>query len=395
MSSCIYLDNASTTAVDLRVMEEMLPFFTQYYGNASSTVHQYGWEANEAIDQAKLRLTDLLQVKKEELIFTSGATESINLALRGVFDLYAPVAGRHIISCKTEHKAVLDTLDALEKKGATISWLTTDIKGRISLSDLKKAIQKDTILVCLMHGNNETGVVHPISQIGEICKEEGVLLFCDATQTVGKIPVHPRKIGASLLALSGHKFYGPKGIGALYISSENPRVKLRPQIVGGGQQNGIRSGTLNVTGIVGLGKAAQLAKEQIAFDFSHAANMIDSFFNALENKLDGIHLNTPVDECLPHIINFSIEGVNTPELLAKISNKVAISAGSACSSNSGRPSHVLKAMGLSQQITASSVRVSVGRFTSEGEMKSAAQIIIDAVKELRADNYRVDKSGVG
>ena len=385
MSSCIYLDNASTTAVDPRVMEEMIPFFTQYYGNASSTVHQYGWEAEESVDKAKERLAVLLQIKKDELIFTSGATESINLALRGVFDLYSPVAGKHIISCKTEHKAVLDTLDALEKQGAEIHWLTPNSKGEISLNDLKNAMRKDTVLVCLMNGNNETGVIHPVSQIGEICKEEGVLFFCDATQTVGKIPVHPRSMGVSLLALSAHKIYGPKGVGALYISSENPRVKIRPQIVGGGQQNSLRSGTLNVPGIVGLGKAAQLANEQMEIDYVNARNLIDGFFNTLNKALDGIHLNTPIDQCLPHILNFSISNTNTPELLAKLSNKVAISAGSACSSNSGRPSHVLKGMGLPHEITSSSIRVSVGRFTTEEEMRSAADILINAVRELRSD----------
>lgn len=385
MSSCIYLDNASTTVVDPRVLEEMIPFFTQYYGNASSTVHQYGWEAEESVEKAKDRLTVLLEVKRDELIFTSGATESINLALRGVFDLYAPVAGKHIISCKTEHKAVLDTLDALEKQGAEIHWLTPDSKGIISLNDLKNALRKDTILVCLMHGNNETGVIHPISQIGEICKEEGVLFFCDATQTVGKIPVHPRKMGISLLTLSAHKFYGPKGVGALYISSENPRVKLRPQIVGGGQQSGVRSGTLNVPGVVGLGKAAQLANEQMESDYVNARNLIDGFYNTLNKALAGIHLNTVIDQSLPYILNFSIANTNTPELLAKLSNKVAISAGSACSSNSGRPSHVLKAMGLPSEITSSSIRVSVGRFTTEEEMKTAARLLVDTVQELRKD----------
>ena len=387
MSSCIYLDNASTTAVDPRVLEEMIPFFTQNYGNSSSSVHQYGWEAEEAVDQAKERLSDFLEVKRDELIFTSGATESINLALRGVFDLYAPVAGKHIISCKTEHKAVLDTLDALEKQGAEIHWLTPDSKGIISLNDLKNALRKDTILVCLMHGNNETGVIHPISQIGEICKEEGVLFFCDATQTVGKIPVHPRKMGISLLTLSAHKFYGPKGVGALYISSENPRVKLRPQIVGGGQQSGVRSGTLNVPGVVGLGKAAQLANEQMESDYVNARNLIDGFYNTLNKALAGIHLNTVIDQSLPYILNFSIANTNTPELLAKLSNKVAISAGSACSSNSGRPSHVLKAMGLPSEITSSSIRVSVSRFTTEDEMRVAARLIINAVQELRKDFY--------
>ncbi len=385
MSSCIYLDNASTTAVDPRVLEEMIPFFTQFYGNASSTVHQYGWKTKEAVDLAKERLSDFLKVKKDELIFTSGATESINLALRGVFDLYAQVAGKHIISCKTEHKAVLDTLDALEKQGAEISWLSPDEKGKISLSDLKNALRKDTILVCLMHGNNETGTIQPISQIGEICKGEGVLFFCDATQTVGKIPVHPRKMGISLLALSAHKFYGPKGVGALYISSENPRVKLRPQIVGGGQQSGVRSGTLNVPGIVGLGKAAQLANEQMESDCVNARNLMDGFYNTLNKALDGIHLNTPIDQYLPYILNFSIANTNTPELLAKLSNKVAISAGSACSSNSGRPSHVLKAMGLPHEITSSSIRVSVGRFTTEEEMKTAAHLLVDTVQELRKE----------
>ena len=387
MSSCIYLDNASTTAVDPRVLEEMIPFFTQNYGNSSSSVHQYGWEAEEAVDQAKERLSDFLEVKRDELIFTSGATESINLALRGVFDLYAPVAGKHIISCKTEHKAVLDTLDALEKQGAEIHWLTPDSKGIISLNDLKNALRKDTILVCLMHGNNETGVIHPISQIGEICKEEGVLFFCDATQTVGKIPVHPRKMGISLLTLSAHKFYGPKGVGALYISSGNPRVKLRPQIVGGGQQSGVRSGTLNVPGVVGLGKAAQLANEQMESDYVNARNLIDGFYNTLNKALAGIHLNTVIDQSLPYILNFSIANTNTPELLAKLSNKVAISAGSACSSNSGRPSHVLKAMGLPSEITSSSIRVSVSRFTTEDEMRVAARLIINAVQELRKDFY--------
>lgn len=382
----IYLDYASTTPIDQEVLDAMLPYFTRNFGNPSSSNHKFGWLAEVAVDQATNQVAELLKVKKEELIYSSGATESVNLALRGIYELYAPSVGRHIISCKTEHRAVLDCLDYLEKCGAEISWIEPGPLGRIDPAAIKEAIRMDTVMVCLMWVNNETGLIHPIKEIGKICKEEGILFFCDATQAVGKIPVYPRENGISVLALSAHKLYGPKGIGALYISSENPRVKLSPQIVGGGQQRGLRSGTLNVPGIVGLGLAAEIAAGNMDEEYKTANNFTALLLKRLSEELGHIQLNSATEQSMPNILNISIKGISTPELLGKIANQLAVSAGSACSSSSGRPSHVLTAMGLTTKVTSSSIRISCGRFTTLEEINKAADILIDTSIKLRNEN---------
>ncbi len=376
------MDYSATTPCDERVVQEMLPYFTQYFGNTASRVHSFSWQAEAAVEQARERVAGLLQVQAREVVFTSGATEACNLALRGIFEMYA-VKGNHIITTKTEHKAVLDTCKALAKKGAFVTYLDVDAHGIIDLQQLEAAIQPNTILVAVMLANNETGVLQPVAQIGAICKRHQVLFFCDATQAAGKIPVHPTETGMDLMSCSAHKMYGPKGVGALYIRSRNPRVKVTPQFTGGGHEQNIRSGTLNVPGIVGFGKACALCSEEMT---TEAARL-----GALRNKLDkallgipGSSVNGHITQRLPHISNISFSGLNSSLLLSALNKSLALSAGSACTSGSLDPSYVLAAMGLPEQVSRAALRFSLGRFTTATHIDFAIKEVFKCVTELRS-----------
>lgn len=372
----IYLDYNSTTPCDPRVVEAMLPFFYGQFGNAASHTHSYGWAAKEAVDMAREKIAQLIGSEPGEIIFTSGATEAINLALKGVYELYQK-KGNHLVTCVTEHKAVLDTCKTLEKKGAKITYLPVNEDGSISLSQLAESITPQTILVALMYANNETGYIHSISKISEIVHEKGCFLFSDATQAVGKIPVHVNKAGIDLMAFSGHKIYGPKGVGVLYLRRKKPRVRVQPQIDGGGHENGFRSGTLNVPGIVGLGEACRLCFQE----YQQEAERLCRFRNKLEQailKSGNVTVNGNTNHRLPHVTNLAFENVNGQELITEVTQKIAVSSGSACTSALPEPSHVLRAMGLPEALAKASLRFSMGRFTTEEEVDFA----IETMKEI-------------
>ncbi len=382
MSGIIYLDCSATTPLDPRVFREMEPFFINHFGNASSTNHAYGKKANTAFELALDRVAELLFVNPGELIFTSGATESVNLAIKGVFERYA-ARGKHFISAKTEHRAVLDCLEWVEKKGGQVSWLAVDKKGGIDLDELQATIKKETVMVCLMWGNNETGHIHPIEKIGEICREKGVLFFSDATQSTGKIETHPKSSHVDLMAFSAHKFYGPKGVGGLYVSGKNPRVKLRPQIQGGGQQDNRRAGTLNIPGIVGLGAAASLAKSEMVSDSRKSRELILSLHNYLLQELQPMCVNGGTEHKLPHILNLSFKNIRSKDFLNEVEGSLALSSGSACSTRNYRVSHVLRAMQLIDWKVQSALRFSIGKFTDREDVLKAGEITVDTVNQLR------------
>jgi cysteine desulfurase len=380
----IYLDNNATTPVAPDVLEVMLPYFTTHFGNAASRQHAFGWIAEEAVDHARKLVAEALGVETNEIIFTSGATEACNLALKGVFGLYQR-KGKHIITVTTEHKAVLDTCRHLESLGAEITYLPVDHKGCIDLDILRDAIRTDTILVAVMWANNETGVIHPIAEIGKICAEKGSMLFSDATQAVGKIPVHPRTEGVQLLALSAHKFHGPKGIGALYISRKSPRVKLTPLIHGGGHEEGVRSGTLNVPNIAGLGKAIQLAGETMQASHARLQNLRDKLECSLL-ELPATTINGDTLNRLPNVSNIRFDGIDGGALMTSMGKELAIASGSACTSANPEPSHVLQAMGLSRDQAKASLRISLGRYNTEEEITTAISLIKNSVEKLRANS---------
>lgn len=381
----LYMDYSATTPCDERVVQEMLPYFTRYFGNTASRVHRFSWEAEAAVEKARKQVADLLQVQPGEITFTSGATEACNLALRGIFEMYA-VKGNHIITVKTEHKAVLDTCKALEKKGALVTYLDVGHNGAINLQQLEDAIRTDTILVAVMFANNETGVLQPVQQIGAICKRRNVLFFCDATQAAGKIPVLPGAMGIDLLSCSAHKIYGPKGAGALYIRSRNPRVKITAQITGGGHEQNIRSGTLNVPGIVGLGKACELCSSMMADEATRLSDLREKLQEGLL-QIPKAHLNGDPLNRLPHLLNISFEGLNSSQLLSALNRSLALSAGSACTSGSLDPSYVLAAMGLPDQISRASLRFSLGRFTTAPEIDFVIKEVAQKVSELSARTF--------
>jgi len=352
----IYLDYAATTPVDKRVLDEMLPYFMEEYGNAHSRTHAYGWQAEEAVKKARLQVADLIHAEPEEIIFTSGATESINWALKGIFESHA-AKGHHIITQKTEHKAVLDTCAYLECKGAQITYLDVDNNGLIDLDDLKAAITDQTILVAIMYGNNETGVIQPVSEIGQICRSKEVLFFCDATQAVGKVAVNVAEAQIDLLACSGHKMHGPKGVGALYIRRTFPRIKVTPLFHGGGHEKGFRSGTLNVPGIVGFGKACELAKKE----FIEKYKTVTLEREKLEKELlsiEGAYINGIGAPRLPHIISVGFERIDGEALILQIRDELAVGIGSACSTNSIEVSHVIKEMNEEEERAGESLRLS-------------------------------------
>jgi cysteine desulfurase len=377
----IYLDNNATTPMDPRVLEAMTPYFLEYYGNAASRNHPFGWQAEEAVDYAREQVAQLIGADAKEIIFTSGATEGDNLAIKGVYDMYAS-KGNHIITCTIEHKAVLDTCKQLEKHGAEVTYLPVAADGMLDLEALEAAIKPTTILISIMYANNEIGTVMPIKEIGAIAKKHGVLLFTDATQAVGKIPVNVLEDGIDLLTFTAHKMYGPKGVGALYVRRKNPRVKVTAQMDGGGHERGMRSGTLNVPGIVGFGKACELARLEMDAD----AKRLQILRDKLENALLGIeesYLNGHKQNRLPHVTNISFKHVEGEGLLMGFNKNIALSSGSACTSASLEPSYVLKALGLGDDLAHSSLRFGLGRFTTEEQIDYTIEAISNTVHKLR------------
>lgn len=383
----VYLDYNATTPVDPRVMETMLPYFTGQFGNAASRTHMFGWQAAEAVDYAREQVARLIGSEPKELVFTSGATEAVNLAIKGVFDAYA-FKGNHIITCVTEHKAVLDTCAHIEKLGAEVTYLPVNSRGLIDMQELAAAIKPTTILVAIMYANNETGVIQPVREISRVAKEQGVVFFSDATQAVGKIAVDVLGDGIDLLACSAHKLYGPKGVGALYVRRKNPRVKISAQIHGGGHERGLRSGTLNVPGIVGFGKAAELCLEEMEKGSKRLQSLRDKLENALLQTASTA-VNGSRDDRLPHVTNISFQHAEGEALMMGANKDIAVASGSACTSASIEPSHVLKAMGLEDDTARSSLRFSLGRFTTEEEIDYAVEKVTAMVKKLRSENIKL------
>ncbi|WP_209857091.1 IscS subfamily cysteine desulfurase [Chitinophaga sp. OAE865] len=377
----VYLDNNATTPCDPRVVAAMLPYFTEMFGNAASRSHPLGWAAEEAVDNAREQVARLIGAEPKEIIFTSGATEAVNLAIKGVYEVYSG-KGNHIITAITEHKAVVDTCKHLEKLGAHVTWLPVNHEGLIDLQQLEAAITPQTILISLMYANNETGVIHPVRAISDIARKHGVLFMTDATQATGKIPVDVNNDGIDLLTLSAHKMYGPKGTGALYVRRRSPRVKLNAQIDGGGHERGMRSGTLNVPGIVGLGKACELCLEEMEADAQRILPMRNRLEKALLTIEQTFLNGTPLQR-LPHTSNLSFKYVESETLMMGFNKKIAVSSGSACTSASMEPSYVLKAMGLSDDLAHASLRFGLGRFTTEEQIDFTIQTITESVNELR------------
>jgi len=378
----IYLDHNATTPCDPGVMEVMLPYFTEQYGNAASRSHSFGWQAEEAVDYAREQVARLIGAEPKEIIFTSGATEGDNLAIKGVFEMYAG-KGNHIITCVTEHKAVLDTCKHIEKLGGAVTYLPVNKEGLIELHQLEAAITPRTILIAIMYANNETGTIQPVKEIGALAKKHGVLFFTDATQAVGKIPVDVINDEIDLLTCSAHKMYGPKGVGALYVRRKNPRVKLTAQMDGGGHEKGMRSGTLNVPGIAGFGKAADICRLQMETDAQRMSQLRDKLENALL-QLDATYINGSRDHRLPHVANISFNFVNGDGLMMGLNKEVALSSGAACTSASMEPSYVLKALGVEDDLAHSSLRFSIGRFTTEEEVDFVIGKVTGVVEQLRA-----------
>ena len=394
MNFPIYMDYHATTPLDPRVLEAMMPYMTNKFGNAASRNHAFGWEAEEAVETARKQIASLIGATAKEIVFTSGATESNNLALKGVAEMYAE-RGNHIITAATEHKATLDTCKRLEKHGCRVTILPVMADGLIDLDMLKEAITEKTILVSIMYANNEIGVIQPIAEIGKICKEKGVLFHTDAVQATGKIPIDVIKDNIDLLSLSGHKIYGPKGVGALYVRRRNPRVQITAQIDGGGHERGMRSGTLNVPGIVGLGKACELCKEEMASESKRLSALRDKLKEALQSNLDETYINGSLEHRLPNNLNISFAFVEGESLLMGI-NDVAVSSGSACTSATLEPSYVLKALGAGDDIAHSSIRFGLGRFTTEEEVDYVINKVTDVVKKLRelSPLYDMFKEGI-
>jgi len=377
----IYLDHNATTPCDPRVVETMVPYFTNNFGNAASRNHPFGWQAEEAVDYAREQVAKLIGADSKEIIFTSGATEADNLAIKGVFEMYAS-KGNHIITCNIEHKAVLDTCKHIEKEGGEVTYLKVNPDGLIDLKELEAAIKPTTILIAIMYAYNEIGTVMPMKEISVIAKKHGVLVFTDATQAVGKIPVDVNKDGVDLLAMTAHKMYGPKGIGALYVRRKNPRVKVTAQMDGGGHERGMRSGTLNVPGIVGFGKACELAMLEIDSDAKRLSVLRDKLETGLL-KLEEAYVNGSKQYRLPHVTNISFKHVEGEGLLMGFNKDIALSSGSACTSASLEPSYVLKALGLGDDLAHSSLRFGLGRFTTEDQIDYTIEAVSKTVNKLR------------
>ena len=377
----IYLDNNATTPTDPRVVDAMIPYFHQLHGNAASRNHPFGWAAEEAVDNARNQIADLISVDPREIIFTSGATESDNLALKGVYEMYSR-KGNHIITLKTEHKAVLDSCKRIEKMGGEITYLDVNDKGLVNLEELEAAITDKTILVSIMFANNETGVIQPMKEIGDICAKKGVLFMSDATQAVGKIPVNPKELGIHLMAFTGHKMYGPKGVGVLFVNRKNPRVKVTAQIDGGGHERGMRSGTLNVPGIVGTGKACALAQAEMIDEAKRLSALRDKLETGL-CQLEETYINGDVNNRMPHVTNISFKHVEGEGLMMTFNQNIGVSSGSACTSASLEPSYVLIALGLGDDLAHSSIRFSLGRFTTDEDIDLAIKQVSEGVTHMR------------
>jgi len=382
MKTPVYMDYLATTPVDPRVVETMLPYFTSVYGNAASRNHSFGWAAEEAVEKARETIAKAIGAKASEIIFTSGATESNNLALTGIAEMYKE-KGNHIITLKTEHKCVLDTAEYLQReKGLEVTFLDVNPDGLVDLKDLKGAIQDNTILISVMTANNEIGVIQPIEEIGKICKEKGIFFHTDAAQALGKIPLNVDELQVDMMSFSGHKVYGPKGIGALYVRKRKPRVKLKPIIHGGGHERGMRSGTLNVAGIVGFGKAVEIAIAEMAEETKRLSEYRDKLETALLEAIDYSYVNGNKQHRLPGLSNISFNYVEGEGLMMAIPD-IAVSSGSACTSASLEPSYVLKALGLSDELAHSSIRFGIGRFTTEEEVDFVVRRMTEAVQKLR------------
>ncbi len=377
----IYFDYQATTPLDPRVLETMLPYFTDAFGNAASRSHAFGWKAEEAVERSRGEIAALIGASPKEIVFTSGSTESINLAMKGVAEMYAD-KGRHVVTSQVEHKAVLDTSKHLEKLGYDVTYLAPTKTGRVTKEMVEAALRPDTILVSLMWANNEVGTLNPIREIGELCHSRGILFFTDATQAVGKVPVDVEADKVDLLCLSGHKIYGPKGVGCLYVRRKSPRVRLVAQIDGGGHERGMRSGTLNVPGIVGLGKACELSRTEMEKDRAHTQGLRDYFEKRIFESLDHVHLNGDADHRLPNNSNLSFSYVEGESMIMGIKD-IAVSSGSACTSASLEPSHVLRSMGVGDELAHSSIRFGFGRFTTKEEVDYAIDHVIQSVKRLR------------
>ncbi len=394
MKTPIYMDYHATTPLDPRVLEAMLPYFTEKFGNAASRNHSFGWEAEQAVDKARRQIASLIGADAKEIVFTSGATESDNLAIKGVAEMYAE-RGNHIITVATEHKAVLDTCKHLSKRGYETTFLGVREDGLIDLDELRAAITPKTILISVMWANNETGVLQPIREIGRMAKERGVLFHSDGTQAVGKVPVNVIEDNVDLLSISAHKMYGPKGVGALYVRRKNPRVQLTSQMDGGGHERGMRSGTLNVTGIVGLGAACEICQAGMAEESVRLRGLRDLLKDRIEAGLDGVHVNGSMEHRLPNNLNMSFGWVEGESLMMGI-KEVAVSSGSACTSATLEPSFVLKAMGVPDELAHSSIRFGLGRFNTQEEVEYVAARVVETVQKLRelSPLYEMAKEGV-
>jgi cysteine desulfurase len=377
----IYFDNHATTQVDPRVIDAMLPYFNEKFGNAASRNHAFGWVAEEGVEEARAQVAQLINATPKEIVITSGATESDNLAIKGVAAMYRE-KGNHIITQVTEHKAVLDTCKRLEKEGYEVTYLPVEKDGRINLDDLRRAITSKTILITIMYANNEIGVVQPIAEIGKIAKEKGIFFHVDGVQAIGKIPVDVQKDGIDLLSISAHKLYGPKGVGALYVRRKNPRVQLTAIIDGGGHERGMRSGTLNVPGIVGMGKACDLCRQEMVEESARLSGLRDRLKNGLMGRLDETFINGSMEHRLPHNINISFAYVEGESLLMGI-NDIAVSSGSACTSATLEPSYVLKALGVGEDLAHTSIRFGVGRFNTVEEVDYVTNRVVETVERLR------------
>ncbi|MCB9774171.1 MAG: IscS subfamily cysteine desulfurase [Nitrospiraceae bacterium] len=390
----IYLDNHSTTPCDPRVLEMMLPFFTEKFGNAASRNHSFGWEAEEAVEVARNQIAHLIHADAKEIIFTSGATESDNLALQGVVEMYRE-KGNHIITSSTEHRAVIDTAKYLEKKGIKVTFLPVDKAGMVSPDDVRNAITDQTILISIMMANNEIGTINPVAAIGKVAKEKGVLFHCDATQGVGKIPVNVQEMGIDLMSFTAHKIYGPKGVGALYVRRKAPRVRLEAMMYGGGHERGMRSGTLAVPLIVGFGKACELCEQEMSTESVRMAKMRDRLQEGIMKGMDEVYLNGHPTERLPNNLNISFAYVEGEALLMGV-KEIALSSGSACTSATLEPSYVLRALGVGSDLAHSSIRFGLGRFNTDEEVEYTIDRMIKAVTHLREMSplYEMAKEGV-
>jgi len=394
VKSLIYLDNNATTPVDPRVLDAMLPYFREKFGNAASRTHQFGWEAEKAVDVAREQVAALINAGAKEIVWTSGATESNNIAVKGAAQMYKD-KGRHVITQVTEHKAVLDPAKYLETQGFEVTFLPVDRTGRVDVDQLREAIRPDTVLVSIMMANNEIGTIQPIAEIGAICKEKGVIFHTDATQAFGKVPIDVKAMGIDLLSCSGHKVYGPKGVGALYARRKDPRVRCEPVLHGGGHERGMRSGTLNVPGIVGFGRAAEIAGHEMQTESAREARLRDSLWAGLNEHLDEVYRNGHPVHCLPNTLNVSFAYVEGEALMMGFSN-IAVSSGSACTSASLEPSYVLKALDVGDELAHSSIRFSLGRFNTAAEIEQTIEQVVSTVRRLREMSplYEMAKEGV-